>query len=389
MAQSRTFIYIYLSCTILFWCSCKKVFQTSESGKPDRFVSLYDTFWREMNRNYIYWDIDTTNWDEIYPIYREKFALLEFSKREDVKKSVQLFREMTSGLVDGHLSIFFTHPDIRDSSVNPSFIGKAKEIGFYYPYSYFQVDTSYLDKNFKLGFDNKFSTNGVPLTVLSGMINSNIIYFGFNAFDLQKSYYSNYGTSVRPVVDFFFENLLKASNNTKGVILDVRSNFGGDLPDLKFIMGRLIGKPEMFGFQQSKLTDNRLDFTPWIESWIYPSLQSTIVSEIPLVILGDRNSASLSEVVIFISKVRGKSYFIGEKTWGATGPIVDNNIFSSGSFEVSNFLKVQASSVRFKYIDHLIYEGRGIDPDIEVKFDLASLRRGVDPVLMKAIQLLR
>lgn len=388
MVQSRSVICVYLGCFILLWNSCKKDVLTTDTEGLGKFVSLYDSFWSALNKNYIYWDIDTTKWDKLYPIYRKKFGSLEFSKREDVKKSVQLIREMTSNLIDGHLSIIFTHPDIRDSSVNPAFNRKAKISGFYYPYSYFQTDTNYLDKNFKLGFDNKFSSNGVPLTVLSGMINGNIIYFGFNAFELHRSYYSNSTTSVRPVVDYFFEKLFKASYDTKGVILDVRSNFGGDLPDLKFIMGRLIGKPELFGFQQSKLTDNRLDFTPWIETWIYPTQQSRIVSQIPLVILGDRNSASLSEAVIFISKRRGDSYFVGESTWGATGPLVDSKIFGSGSFEVSNYLRVQASSVRFKYVDHQFYEGRGISPDILIPFDLASLKRGVDPVLMKAIQLL-
>ena len=67
------------------------------------------------------------------------------------------------------------------------------------------------------------------------------------------------------------------------------------------------------------------------------------------------------------------------------GPIVKNEIYGSGAFEVPGFVKVQASSCKFKYLDGNIYEGIGIEPDVHIPYTSLLSTNGVDIQLEKAI----
>lgn len=81
------------------------------------------------------------------------------------------------------------------------------------------------------------------------------------------------------------------------------------------------------------------------------------------------------------------SIFIGETTWGATSPISSPAVFNSGPFKVGSFMNVYTSSIEFKYINDIIYEGTGFPPDTYVPFDQNKLYSGIDLQLQKAIKL--
>jgi C-terminal processing protease CtpA/Prc len=78
---------------------------------------------------------------------------------------------------------------------------------------------------------------------------------------------------------------------------------------------------------------------------------------------------------------------VGETTFGATGPLVENAVYNDGSFNVSPYITVETSSSEFKYIDGKIYEGKGFAPDFPVSFDRAAINSGIDSQMNKAIML--
>jgi hypothetical protein len=364
--------------------SCKKDVSEIKIQNPQKFSEVFDEFWIGMDQNYMYWDIDTTNWKVMYSKYKPYFVKLDMKNNHDVKKSVQYFREMTKGLIDGHYSISFLPDAIKDSIVYPSYERKQSLSGFHYPFSYFKIDTNYLDKDFILGFNNAFSNAGVPLSALSGTINHKILYFGCNSFALSKSYFDQTQNGVKPVLQYFFDSLKDLSGNIKAVIIDVRSNAGGDLNDLNFLIGRFIDKPLHFGYVQYKTGNGRLDFTPWMNAVINPVSNSTAIS-VSVVVLADNVSASLSEAVVMAIQTLPNGVFIGERTWGATRPVASEDTYNAGSFTVNGFLSVQSSSCRFKYLNGKSYEGKGYPPDIQVQFKLNDLNNGKDAALEKAI----
>lgn len=382
---NRYFFYLALY-NVVFLISCQKD-NTTISNTPSTFNEVFDAFWNNMNINYVYWDIDTTNWDAMFKTYKPIFAKLNLNDNNDVKKSVQYFQDMTKGLIDGHYHISYSNMAISSFSVYPSFYRKQKLLNFHYPYLYFKIDTNYFDLNYSLGIDSNNTYNGYSLVTLCGTIDNRILFFSCTNFSLLKSYYSNTENGVKVTLQNFFNKLANMPENINGIILDVRGNQGGDLGDLNFFVGHFIDKPLHFGYTQSKSGNGRLDYTPWIEVFVNPEPNAKAI-KIPIIVLADMSSASLSEAVVMAIKSLPNGVFVGETTWGATGPITEEEVFNDGQFKISNFLSVQTSSCKFKYLDGKIYEGVGFLPDIFVPFNSNTINNGIDNQLEKAISLI-
>ena len=355
---------------------------------PKDFEQVFESFWDQMYRNYVYWDIDSTNWNETYTQYHRIFSQLSLNNDNDVRSSVKYFREMTESIMDGHCFISFEHPAIADSFVYPLMERKNKLGLLREEHSYFLQDSIYLDDGYIVGQDIFNSLNDQPLTTICGTVDKDILYFSCNFFKLSQSYYSNSSESVKATLDLFSSWIEKRSEKSKGIIIDIRNNPGGDLADLNFMLGRLVEEPLHFGYCQYKNGDGPLDITPKIKAYINPEPDAKNV-DLPIVVLTEIHTASLSELVTIAIKSFPRGVSIGETTWGATSPVVPFEVYNSGSFEVQDFLSVQLSSCRFTSLDNEVYEGTGVPPDIFVPYSAEANNSGKDLQLERAIQLLR
>ena len=91
---------------MLLLAACKKDPENPVSNQPpSTFSQAFDEFWNDMNVNYVYWDIDTTNWDAIYRQYKPLFSALQLGDTADPARSVGYFHAMTDGLIDHHLRL--------------------------------------------------------------------------------------------------------------------------------------------------------------------------------------------------------------------------------------------------------------------------------------------
>ncbi|NML21627.1 hypothetical protein HHL16_12120 [Pseudoflavitalea sp. G-6-1-2] len=369
--------------------SCKKETAGPESGTPANFNELFDRFWSEMNSRYLFWDIDQTNWEAMRSKYAPIFATLDLNKTEDVKKSVGYFREMTAGLIDGHYYINFLHPALRDSIINPSRDRKQRMAGYHPRVSYASlVRARYLYLDYREGRDNTTDPSR-QVYALTGTIGGDVLYFHCNSFFLYDAWTSTKENGVKPVLEQFFRSLSTLPPAIRGIIIDVRGNTGGDISDINFLMGRLTNRNVQFGFTRYKNGAGRLDFTPWVPSYIRP-LQGSAGVSVPVIALADNFSASLAESVTLAVKQLPGGKFIGETTWGANGPYAFNEqLYNAGPFKLTGFMEVQTSSAAFKTVDGTITEGQGVVPDIPVPFDRAAIEQGQDVILQTALDQLR
>ncbi|WP_344853212.1 S41 family peptidase [Pedobacter jeongneungensis] len=362
-----------------FFNSCKHD-GLSDYENPRNFNEIFELFWYKLNNRYVYWDKDPTNWDMVYAKYKPLFDRLDDSDVSK-RKAVGYFKEITGSLIDGHFNILFHDKVIRDSVIFPSINRKNKIAGFHDRYNYDDVVKNYLDAGF-FGGKGSININGELINSLAGTINKNILYFHCNFFALKKSYQLNDGNKVQEALAFFFSKLKNINGQTKGIILDLRNNTGGNIEDLNFIGGKLINRDTVFGFSRSKNGIEKYGYFPWIEAKLKSDPQYNV--NVPIIILGDIFSASLSET--FIIALRSKNnLFIGEQTYGATGPVSDSSIFNSGSFDVGDFLTVTSSSVEFIGANGEFYESKGITPDIISPFNYKRLSEGKDTQLELAI----
>src|ERR1700744_4989782 len=141
---------------LLLLAACKKNISNPVSDQaPTTFSEVFEDFWTKMSINYLYWNVDTTDWNAVHDCYQPLFAALQLGNPTDQRRSVQYFREMTDGLIDHHYSITFTLPALKDSSVNPAVDQLLRKPDFRNPYSFIGLDQRYLDAGFFYGTDNK------------------------------------------------------------------------------------------------------------------------------------------------------------------------------------------------------------------------------------------
>jgi carboxyl-terminal processing protease len=158
--------------------------------------------------------------------------------------------------------------------------------------------------------------------------------------------------------------------------------------DLDFLVGRMIAKPLTFGYTRAKNGNGRLDYTPWAPAIVTPQAGAAGIS-LPIYILADNFSVSMSELTTMAIKTLPNGKFVGETTWGANGPLAPGVYFNGGQFTSGTLLQmfVYTSSTMFKYLNGDIYEGKGVPPDYPVPDNLPVLQSGHDLPLEKAISL--
>jgi carboxyl-terminal processing protease len=221
------------------------------------------------------------------------------------------------------------------------------------------------------------------LSMVTGTINQNIIYFHFNTFYVQLVHDSTY---IYSTWNRFLYYLDAPPKGLRGLILDLRSNNGGAISDLTYIAGRLINKEIDFGYTRQKSGDGRLDYTSWVPAHFEPYYTENQAFTRPIVILTDQNSISMAELTTMALKMLPNTHVIGDTTWGATGPLNSGLAdYNGGQFVFDNFGFVRTSIVQFKYHNGMIYEGKGFPPDEYVPYSRDSLLAGNDVQLSAAV----
>jgi len=369
---------------LLFACRKESAEATDVLTKNEQdFKSVFIDFWSGVNRNYVMWDMDTTNWDRTHHTFLPLFTKLDIKKSSDHRLAAHYLKQMTKGLYDGHFSIQFEEQLLRDSLINPAdeHLKQRPEYHKSYPADYFDlIAKKYLVHPY---YEADYNTDAQhQLRYKAGLINKNTLYFRVNSFSIYRAYHSNH-KGIKILLDYVFENL--ANPDMNGIILDLRDNLGGDLHDLNFFVGRFIDQPLHYGSSRYKSNNNRFDYTPWMPAIIRP-MAGVKAFKGKIVVLVNMYSVSMAELTAMALKSLPNTIIVGERTGGANGLLSQEADLNGGSFQISDFAKVTMASAVFKFKDDRIYEGIGFPPDIYVPHSIVLNNR--DMQLEKGIRLL-
>jgi carboxyl-terminal processing protease len=157
----------------------------------------------------------------------------------------------------------------------------------------------------------------------------------------------------------------------RGLILDLRNNPGGllrttvDIAD-EFLEGDLtiLSERDRGGEEQ-----------------VYRSKDGGIATEIPVVILMNRFSASGSEVLAAALQDNGRAQLVGEKSFGKGTVNISNELDDGGQLYVS--------VAKWLTPDGVQIDGVGIRPDIEIQLSDEDIDVRRDVQLWKALDVLR
>ncbi len=159
--------------------------------------------------------------------------------------------------------------------------------------------------------------------------------------------------------------------NAKGIIFDLRDNPGGYLHIAIGVASQFLPKGKVVLIERWK--DGR--------EKVYKAEGGGLATDIPLVVLVNRGSASASEIVAGALQDHKRAVLIGERTFGK-GSVQQPFDLEDGSelrVTIAHWLTPNGREIHMK----------GIEPDIKVEVTEQDKEAGRDPVLERALEYFR
>lgn len=391
----------FIAIAALLLAGCREEIPDMQNPRTDiniyNWSQLFESYWTGMNYNYLFWDIDPTDWDEVYREYKPKFDALadeDFDNMEVNNEALGMIHEFSSTLIDGHFTIALkingtTYP----FELSYERILKRKNYHEMGEFDLYWINTLQLmgkeGRFTHFTYQSHFKSDSKPdstyIGIGAGMLDGDIIYFRLGRFDLTP--HDKTDDNIGQVIAHYHD-LLDNYPNVKGVVIDVRNNPGGHLLDLPIVLGKLTDKERVFCYTRQKNGIGRLDYTPWTPETLKPVDRKREL-DVPVVVLADMNSISMAEMTTMAVLTLPKGCFIGETTWGGNGTLTSNNsvfeLYYGGYFQ-NNVITAYTTMTMMKDVNGVIHEGTGIRPTIEAPYDAESFANGIDTQLERAVK---
>ena len=390
---------ITIAAIVLVFSSCRKEADYSpyigENGKLaySTYAEQFDYLWKALSTGYVFWDVDTTDWDAMYdryyPVFHEldkKHEQVGYVKTEELN---QLYTKIVGGLVDHHLTfrVKNLHPAPDDESstviVTPYTLEIPTRDYYFESASNENARIQYFLQNIESQYTVEAHESCVAYAEELGMT---IIYHYilFRLPDGRKvPYLWQSSAGITPVMlqngegaqllDHYFRAIMETPREQlAGIILDNRCNRGGYQDDLDFLIGNYLNEKTEIMKTRYKEGPGRLEHSPWTPYYIFPNTRyhrDITAENIPYVVLCDINSVSMGEIEPMVIKaVLPTAHTIGERTHGGTGPLqpancIDLNYggpFGTSNLSVGHYIYTSTFEAQ---ISGKVWEGIGHTPD--------------------------
>lgn len=315
------------------------------------FQLILNSLYKNINESYVFWDVDSVNWEKRYQETSIKIRELNDQNEQDWNVFFGYIDSATHDLVDQHFRIDFEKgPLIGKSILRMPQNVNVQRLSF----------GTVKDYLFDSGYEFRYIENNVPISILYGQPNLNTLLFKINFFKLERGLLGDKGEELRTFLDKFFE--LYNQNEISTLILDLRGCSGGDLVDLNFFLKFIVKEKISLGFTRQKMGYGKIDYSSWLPAFYEGNVDLNSTKKI--ICLIDRSTASLGELLSGVLSSNGISFNVGEETFGALSPVSDSNIFGSGKLPLGGFGSLILSSVQYKLPNGKRFDGIGIPPDL-------------------------
>jgi carboxyl-terminal processing protease len=181
--------------------------------------------------------------------------------------------------------------------------------------------------------------------------------------------YIRFNIFTAPVIEKL-KAAISGFGDADGMIFDLRGNPGGLGGIATTIAGRICDRPGSLGVMKMRSGELRFAFFPQEKRYAGP-----------VAVLIDGMSASTSEVFSGGIQEIGRAVIVGERSAGAALPSFIQKLPTGALF--------QFAVADFKTPKGVLIEGRGVIPDVEARYDRASLLAGRDAQLEAAVEQIR
>jgi len=166
-----------------------------------------------------------------------------------------------------------------------------------------------------------------------------------------------------------FDRILEEFKTTKGIIIDVRGNGGGNDQLADLVNGRFVKKPVVssIDFWRESGSDTYQKSIGWVKPrgpWRYEGRVAALI---------DEGSMSACEHFVSGLEAMGSVLLVGTPTNGAGGGPTSVTLPDGSRVRISRALGIRANGI--------VFEGHGIPPHVEITPTIEDLRNGRDPAL--------
>lgn len=303
----------------------------------------FKVFWNDFKINYPAFQINNINWDSVYAV--------NYSKINSSTSDYEFFKILNSSflaLKDAHSGIISSNYGRTD----------------YYS-SVFQSKPD--------NFSGKYFIQNNYLPILSRtMINSDIFYGFLKNTNIGYMYIGSFACKEKDY--FFIDEFLKRFKDTKGIIIDVRHNGGGNEDFARVVASRFTNKSVVYRYGKYRNGPKPSDLSNY-EMILEPGGENKYLKTI--VLLTNRHTFSSAEDFTLMLRSLPNVRHMGDTTFGgvATGPIV-RTLPNGWTYRMSRAMDCDNKNIPIK---------GGIVPTIPVQMKKADLDKGVDRMIEKAI----
>lgn len=386
----------------LLMTSCRKeadyIPYVGENSKLaySNYTEQFQYLWKCMSTAYVFWDVDTVDWDAAYDRYLPRFQALDRKYQDSGYVRTAELEALYTGLVgkmrDHHMSfrVKNLHPAVSDATAIVSISPGLLEVQSRDYYIEGRNDAQTGMKVFLAGIEGQYTvTEHDSVTTYIPEFGRNVHYHYclFILADGRKVPYlwttnaaitpvmrDMVGSQAHGIIDRWLTIICNTPRNQlAGFILDTRSNGGGYQDDLDYLVGSFLNERTEVFKTRYKEGPGRLEFSAWCPYYLSPILdyhRDITAENIPYVVLVDVNSVSMAEIEPFvIRQVFPTAHIIGERTYGGTGPLqpdAEDLNYGAPFGNSSSYNHYVYTSTFEALMDGQVREGIGLVPDKEV-----------------------
>ena len=399
--MKNRFLFFAFSLILLFTACRKEADYIPYPGENSKlaysnYTEQFQYLWKIISSGYVFWDVDTVDWDAAYDRYLPRFEALDQKYLDSGYVRTSELYELYLGLVgkmrDHHMSFVVKNLHPAPGEINPrvSIRPGLLEVQSRDYYIEARDDARMGMKAFLNGITSQYTVaDSCSGTAYIPEFYSSV-YYHYCLFTLadgrQVPYLWTTNAALTPVmrdmagsraytaIDKWLTAICTSPRNQlAGIILDTRSNGGGYQDDLDYLVGTFLNERTEIFKTRYKEGPGRLEYSVWCPYYQdpNPNYHRDITAEnIPYVVLVDINSVSMAEIEPMVIKaVLPTAHIIGERTFGGTGPLQNDavDLNYGGPFGNSSSYNHYVYTSTFEALmGGKVREGEGIVPDEEV-----------------------
>lgn len=330
---------LYIIVFVLFLSACHGISEVESTWDAEANI---ESLWQTIDTKYCFLTEKEIDWDAIHDEYLTKARQLDIQDKDYQEQLFDLCASMLDSLRDGHVNLY-------------SWFDVSAYSGWY--------DAFPTNFNSQLVFTKYVSSYRTAGGLYYGLLSSEV-----SADSIGYIYYSSFSNSCANI-----HGVLVKLSNCKAVIIDVRSNGGGDLTNAFTLAAPFFEHETRVGYWQHKNGPGHNDFSDLEELKVTPNEYVKWLR--PVYILTNRECFSATNTFVNFMCSAPHATIIGDVTGGGGGMPL--------SYELPCGWTVRFSSVKMYNAQKQSIE-QGVHPNIKIDIVNPSER---DDMIEKVIEL--